>query len=77
MRAFEQNGGRRNLFAHSSPVFFEIPGKPLRPQREETDYLIGRVKEEIARNEKILSEPAMQEYREALQIYEEIGRRAN
>jgi hypothetical protein len=76
VRAFEQNGGRRNLFAHNSPVFFEIPGKPLRPRREETDYLIGRVKEEIARNEKILSDPAMQEYREALRIYEEIGRRA-
>jgi hypothetical protein len=77
IRAFEQNGGRRNLFAHSSPVFFEIPGKPLRPRRDETDYLIGRVKEEIARNEKILSEPAMREYREALRIYEEIGRRTN
>jgi hypothetical protein len=75
MRVFEQNGGRKNLFAHSSPVFIEIPGKPLRPRREEIDYLIGRVKEEIARNERVLSEPALQEYRDALRIYEEIARR--
>lgn len=75
IRVFEENGGRKNLFAHSSPVFIEIPDKPLRPRREEIDYLIGRVKEEIARNERVLSEPALQEYRDALRIYEEIARR--
>lgn len=74
VRVFEQNGGRRNLFAHSSPIFFEVPGKPLRPRHQEIEYLIGRVKEEIARNEKILSTLAMEEYREALRIYEEIQR---
>jgi hypothetical protein len=75
IRVFEHNAGRKNLFAHSSPIFIEIPGKPLRPRREEIDYLIGRVKEEIARNERVLSEPALQEYRDALRIYKEIARR--
>jgi hypothetical protein len=75
IRVFEHNGGRKNLFAHSSPVFMEVPGAPLRPRREEIDYLVGRVKEEIARNERVLSEPALQEYRDALRIYEEIARR--
>jgi hypothetical protein len=74
IRVFEENGGRKNLFAHSSPVFVEVAGKPLRPRREEIDYLIGRVKEEIARNEGMISAAAMEEYREALRIYERIGR---
>jgi len=77
LRVFEQNSGRRNLFAHSSPVFVDVPGKPLRPRREEIDYLIGRVKEEIARNEGLISKAAMDEYRDALRIYEGIGAAAN
>lgn len=76
VRAFEENSGRRNLFAHSSPVFIEIPGKSLHPRREEIDYLVGRVKEEIARNESILSKPSLDEYRQALRVYEEIGQQA-
>ncbi|MEO8350080.1 MAG: CehA/McbA family metallohydrolase [Chthoniobacteraceae bacterium] len=76
VRAFESNGGRRNRFAHSSPVFIEIPGRPLRPRREEIDYLIQRVEEEIARNENVLSPTALDEYREALKIYRTIGQTA-
>ncbi len=73
VRAFEENGGRRNHFAHSSPVFIEIPGRPLRPRREEIDYLIQRVEEEIARNQTILSSAALNEYRQALAVYRDIA----
>lgn len=73
VRAFEKNGGRKNLFAHSSPVFLEDPSNPLHPRREEIEYLIGRVQEEIARNRSILSEPALEEYRAALRAYEKVA----
>ena len=72
VRAFESNGGRRNRFAHSSPVFIDVPGRPLRPRREEIAYLIQRVQEEIARNEKVLSTAALDEYRQALKVYQAI-----
>ena len=72
VRAFEKNGGRRNRFAHSSPVYFEVPGRPLRPRREEIDYLIQRVQEEIARNQNILTPAALDKYQQALKIYQAI-----
>ena len=74
VRAFEKNGGRRNRFAHSSPVYLEVPGRPLHPRREEIDYLIQRVQEEITRNQSILSAAALNEYEQALKVYQAIAR---
>ena len=71
---FENNSGRRNRFAHSSPVFVEVPGRPLHPRREEIAYLIQRVEEEIARNQNVLSPAALDEYRAALKVYQDIAR---
>ena len=73
VRAFEENQGRRNRFAHSSPVIIEVPGRPLRLRREEIDYLLGRVEEEIARNRGVLSPAALDEYQQALKIYQAIA----
>lgn len=75
VRAFEKNGGRRNRFAHSSPVYLEVPSKPLRPRREEIDYLIQRVQEEITRSQNILSPAALGEYQQALKVYQVIGKK--
>jgi len=74
VRAFEKNNGRKNRFAHTSPIYFDDPKKPLHPSREEIDYLIGRVKEEIVRNQNILMPEALQEYKSALSKYEAIGK---
>ena len=76
VRAFEKNGARRNRFAHSSPVYLEVSHRPLRPRRAEIDYLIQRVQEEIVRNRNILSPAALDEYQQALNIYQAIGRDA-
>ena len=74
VRAFEKNGGRCNRFAHTSPIYLEVPGQPLRPRREEIDYLIQRVREEITRNQNILGPAALDEYRQSLKIYQAIAR---
>ncbi|MEO8354226.1 MAG: hypothetical protein ABI680_21055 [Chthoniobacteraceae bacterium] len=71
---FESSGGRRDQFAHSSPIFIEVPGRPLRPRRKEITYLIQRVEEETARNESVLSPEALDEYRAALAFYQTIGK---
>jgi len=48
----------------------------LRPRREETDYLIGLIERQIARNRGILSGEALEEYHQALRRYREIAEMA-
>jgi hypothetical protein len=54
----------------------EVEGKPLRPRKEETDFLIKRMQDQIKRNEGVLPEDALGEYRQALEIYKGIARSA-
>ena len=76
VRCFQFNGNRVR-FAHSAPWHFQVAAEPVRPRREETDYLIQRIKNEIARNRGMLADSALAEYHEALQIYTEIAKRAH
>lgn len=76
VRCFEDVPNRRVRFAHSSPVHIEVANQPVAPRRAEIDYIIRRVKEEIARNRGILTADQLAEYERALKIYEEIGTRA-
>ena len=76
VRCFEARPDKRVRFAHTGPVYIAVPGRPLRPRKEEIDFLIQRVKAEIARSEGVLPPAAMTEYREALKTYETIARSA-
>ncbi len=67
--------GRRRI-AHTAPWHIEVGNEPIRPRREEIDFLIRRVADEIKRNEGILKEEALAEFREALGVYQEIAKRA-
>lgn len=75
-RCFEKRDHNRFRFAHTAPWYFEIPGKPLRPRREQTDWLVSRVREEIKRSEKVAPESLLSDYRESLRIYEAIAKTA-
>jgi hypothetical protein len=77
VRCFEKHPDGRVRFAHSNPVFVDIANKPVQPRQEETDYLIQRIKEEIARNRDVLDATALAEYEAALRIYEEIAKTAD
>src|SRR5262245_34275415 len=76
VRCFEDRPDKRIRFAHSSPVHIDVPAKPLRPRKAEIDFLIQRVKDQLVRNEPVLPNQALDEYREALAIYEEIAKTA-
>jgi len=76
VRCVEKTPEKRVRFAHSSPVHIDVPGKRLRPRKEEVEFLISRIKDEIARNTRVLPEPALDEYRQALRIYGEIANTA-
>jgi hypothetical protein len=75
-RCFEKRTGNRIRFAHTAPWHFGIPGKPLRPRRVETEWLVANVEAEIARSEGIAPESLISEYRRALEIYKEINSNA-
>lgn len=69
VRCFEKLPNQRLRFAHTAPIFFDVPDQPLRPTRDQVRYLIQRCEEEIARNKDVLSEAELAEYREALEFY--------
>ena len=72
MRAFEDRPDGRVRFAHTAPWWVEIEGRPLRPRREEQEYLIRRVQDEIARSRGIVPPTALAEYEAALAHYERL-----
>ena len=70
LRCTEDRPDQRLRFAHTAPWWIEVPGKPLRPTQQEKDYLISRVKSEIARSTGILPASALAEYDAALKQFE-------
>jgi hypothetical protein len=65
VRCLEDRPDGRVRFAHTAPWWVDVPGKPHRPRREEVDYLVRRMDEEIARSRGVLSPEALVEYERA------------
>jgi len=73
VRCFERTPANRVRFAHTGPFHVEAEGKPLRPRKQEIEFLMQRVQEQIERNKDVLPPEAIQEYRRALDAYREIA----
>ena len=73
VRAWEERDQGRFRFAHTSPWHVEVEGKPLRPRREEVEFLVQRVKGEIARSSALLPAGAVEEFQKSLAIYEALA----
>jgi hypothetical protein len=76
VRCFESHPQGRIRFAHSAPVFVEIPGKPQLPKRFEVEHFIDRIERELARHKGVLNADSIDEYNEALAIYRDLLTRA-
>jgi hypothetical protein len=76
VRCFENHPSGRVRFAHTNPVFVDLAGEAVRPRKEEVEYFIRRMEEEIERNREILATEELAEYRQALAVYQELARRA-
>lgn len=76
VRCFEEDPDVRIRFAHTSPFHFDVAGRPLLPRRVETEYLLGRVRDEIERHEGVLSESEIDEFRKAEAIYTRLNEKA-
>lgn len=72
LRCLEERPDGRFRFAHTAPWRFEVAGRPLRPTRQERDYLVERIRSEIARSTGVLPESALAEYQESLQHAESL-----
>jgi hypothetical protein len=75
VRCFEDAPGGRVRFAHTAPWRVDVAGKPQRPSRSEVEYLVGRMRDEIARGRDVLPAEAMEEYERALAEYRAIKTR--
>ncbi len=64
------------VFAHSNPVFIDVPDRPLVPRRRDVEWFVQRMEEELQRNRGILSQDALAEYRQALAVYQSLLERA-
>ena len=76
VRSCEVEPDGRTRFAHTAPFHVEMAGALVRPRRREVEYLVGLIRAELARNTGVLPPPALDEYRQALRIYQEIAGRA-
>jgi hypothetical protein len=69
VRAIETRPSGSIRFAHSSPAHFDVPGRPLRPRKAEVAWLVRRMEQELDRNRGLLTDTALDEYRQALETY--------
>jgi hypothetical protein len=76
LRCYEEHPAGRVRFAHTGPWHVEVAGKPLRPRKEEVEYLVRRVEGQLKRSAGVLPEVALAEYREGLRAYKELAKTA-
>lgn len=72
VRCFERTEDGRLRFAHSAPFHVTVAGMPLRPAREEVEYLLSRVQSELDRHRGVLPESAIAEYEHAMEVYQRL-----
>lgn len=72
VRAFTKRQGDRISFAHTAPVYVDIVGQPLRPMRNQRDYLVKRVRDELTRSRAVISTEALADFEDALQKFSSI-----
>ena len=72
VRCYEPTADGRLRFAHTAPAHIDIERRPLRPRAEEVQFLVRRMEAEITRNTGVLSDAALQEFRDALAKYKDL-----
>jgi hypothetical protein len=57
-------------FAHTAPWHIDVADRPLRPSRDEVQYLVDRMRAEIERNRPLLAPAELAEFEQALATYQ-------
>lgn len=69
-RCFDKPPADNVRFAHTAPIFFDDPTRPLRPERRQIAWLIDRVRSQIDLVKGKVSEETLAEYERALKAYQ-------
>ena len=72
VRAWQKSANGRWRFAHSAPIWFDVPNQPIRPTVDQQQFLIHRVEQELSRSQTLLPEEAVNEYQAAIRHYREL-----
>jgi hypothetical protein len=72
VRVWEDRPGGRFRFAHTAPWYVRIASKPRHLRREEREFLVRRVRDELERSRGVISAEGETEYRSALAHYESL-----
>jgi hypothetical protein len=73
-RVWQKTATGRVRFAHSAPIWWEVPGKPIRISGQEQAFLIRRMEAELHRSRERLSQEVIKEYEQALEHYRRLAR---
>jgi hypothetical protein len=76
VRCFQPRENGRYFYAHTAPVHYQFGKRSLRPKIREVRYLLQRVQEEITRNQGVITDEEMAEFRKAESIYKKLLERA-
>jgi hypothetical protein len=72
-RCLERSSPDNPRFAHTSPIWFDDPARPLQPEHRQIGYLIDSVSEQIEKGRAVLPPGILAEYRQALDVYRGIA----
>lgn len=76
VRCFEDLPENKVCFAHTNPVFIDVEGDSLKPQKERVNFFAEQMDREIKRNTGVLDDTGVAEYRRAREIYRELAESA-
>jgi len=69
VQSLQEDKDGRVRWAHSAPIWIDVPGKPIRPRKQDVEFLMKQVETEIERNKDVLTPEGLAEYQEALDFY--------
>ncbi|MEQ9408846.1 MAG: CehA/McbA family metallohydrolase [Fuerstiella sp.] len=76
IRSVEPQPDGRKRFAHTAPWHFSINNTPIVPRQEQVAWFVHQMQQQIERNRNVLSADALAEFEQALQVYDNLARRA-
>ncbi len=69
VRVWEPREDQRIRFAHTAPWYVDVNNAPVQIPREQQEYLVTRMRQEIERSSQVLDQDALDEYQRALAFY--------
>lgn len=74
IRAWSDQPDGRKRFAHTGAWYFEVDQQPVRPSRQQIDYLLEQIESSWRHQQGILSSEALAEFENALNFYRQLQR---